>query len=271
LEHARRREDLTALERALRRDRALLAAGLAAILAPVWVWLVRASLDMYGDMSGWSAWMMRASWDAPYTTLIFAMWAVMMAGMMLPSAAPAVLIYARVARSGEAPDRPVLRAYLFAAGYLVCWTAFSAAATAVQATLSRVALMNPMMELATPWLSAAVLALAGLYQWSPVKRACLARCRAPAQWIVENWRPGALGALRMGMAHGLYCVGCCWALMLLLFAGGVMSLWVIAGLSVFVLVEKVGWFGVWGDRVAGAVLVCAALVVAGAAAIGGIG
>ncbi len=219
---------------------------------------------MYGDMSGLSAWMMRARWDAPYTTLIFAMWAAMMAGMMLPSAAPAVLIFARVARSGEAPDRPVLRAYLFAAGYVLCWTAFSVAATLLQALLARAALMTPMMELATPWLAAAVFLLAGAYQWSALKRACLERCRTPAAWIVENWRRGARGALHMGVAHGIYCVGCCWALMLILFAGGVMSLWCIAALSVFVLVEKLGPFGARGDRAVGVVLVAvaASLVVA---------
>ena len=236
--------------------------GLVAVLAPVWLWLAQASLDMYGDMSGASAWMMRATWDAPYTALIFAMWTAMMAGMMLPSAAPAVLIYARVARSGAEPYRPVLRSYLFAAAYLVYWTAFSAAATALQAGLARAALVTTMMETATPWLAAAVLFLAGLYQWSSIKRACLARCRTPAAWIVENWQPGALGALRMGAAHGLYCVGCCWALMLLLFAGGVMSLWCIAALSLFVLVEKLGPFGARGDRLVGGVLVAAAVAVA---------
>ncbi|MGH7291463.1 MAG: DUF2182 domain-containing protein, partial [Myxococcota bacterium] len=131
-------------------------AGLAALLAPVWLWLVLASLDMYGGMSGASAWMMRATWDGPYTALIFAMWSLMMVGMMLPSATPALLIFARVARSGAEPDRPVLRSALFAAGYLLCWTGFSAAATALQAGLARVALLTPMMESATPYLTAAI-------------------------------------------------------------------------------------------------------------------
>jgi len=261
LEHARP-SPLTALERALRRDRLLVWLGLAAVLAPAWVYLVRASLDMYGDMSGPAAWMMRASWDAWYCALVFAMWSVMMAGMMLPSATPAVLIFARVARSGPQPERPVLRAYLFAAGYLAVWTAFSAAATAVQALLARLALVTPMMESASPYMAAAILAVAGAYQWSPAKRACLARCRTPVSFIVERWRPGALGAFRLGVAHGVYCVGCCWALMLLLFAGGVMSLAVIAALSLLVLLEKVvptGRAGLWSDRVVGAVLVAAAL------------
>jgi predicted metal-binding membrane protein len=249
---------VTALERALRRDRALVVLGLTAVLAPAWLYLVRASLDMYGPMSGPSAWMMRATWDAPFVALVCAMWAVMMAGMMLPSAAPAILIYARVARSGESPGRPVLRAYLFAAGYLVVWLGFSLAASVLQGLLAARALVTPMMESATPYFAAALLALAGAYQWSDWKRACLRHCRGPVAFLASHWRPGVYGALRMGVQHGLYCVGCCWALMLLLFAGGVMSLMWIAGLSLFVLFEKVSPFGETGDRFAGAVILAAA-------------
>ena len=261
MEHARR-SPLTGLERTLRRDRLLLALGLCLVLAPVWLWLVRASLDMYGAMTGASAWMMRATWDAPFTALIFVMWTVMMVGMMLPSATPAVLLYARIARSGAEPESPVLRAYLFVAGYLVTWAAFSAAATLLQRTLATQALVTPMMEAASPYLAAALLVVAGAYQWSSVKRRCLSRCRTPAAFIVENWRPGVSGALRLGAEHGVYCVGCCWALMLLLFAGGVMSLAWIAGLSLFVLFEKLGPATPWSDRAVGAVLVLAGLGVA---------
>jgi len=252
---------MTALERALRRDRALVGLGLVAVLAPVWLYLVRTSLDMYGAMSGPAAWMMRPTWDTRFAALVFAMWAVMMAGMMLPSASPAILIYARVARSGQAPEHPVLRAYLFAAGYALVWGGFSLLATALQGVLAGAAWMTPMMESATPWLSAGLLALAGLYQWSDQKRACLRHCRGPVAFIAGHWRPGATGALRMGALHGLYCVGCCWALMLLLFAGGVMSLAWIAGLAVFVLFEKLSPFGEAGDRAVGAILLGAAAVV----------
>lgn len=240
----------------------LVALGLGLVLAPAWLWLARASLDMYGEMRGASAWMMRATWDPTYTALVFAMWTVMMVGMMLPSAAPAILIFARVARSGPEPDRPVLRAYLFTAGYLLTWAAFSAAATAAQSLLAQSAWVTPMMESASPYFAAALLAVAGAYQWSAAKRACLVRCRTPAAFITEHWRRGALGALRLGAAHGAYCVGCCWALMLLLFAGGVMSLTWIAGLSVFVLFEKVGPRREWTDRVTGAVLVLGAAALA---------
>ena len=261
MEHARP-SPLTALERALRRDRALVVAGLALVLAPVWIWLARASLDMYGAMTGPSAWMMRATWDASYTALVFAMWTAMMTGMMLPSAAPAILIFARVARSGPDPERPVLRAHLFAAGYLVAWAAFSAAATLAQRALAVHALVTPMMEAASPYFAAALLVVAGAYQWSAAKRACLTQCRAPAGFLVERWRSGALGALRLGAEHGVYCVGCCWALMLLLFAGGVMSLPWIAGLSLFALYEKIGPASAWSDRLVGAALAAAGVALA---------
>jgi predicted metal-binding membrane protein len=249
---------VTTLERALRRDRALVVLGLVAVLAPAWLYLVRASLDMYGTMRGPSAWMMRATWDAPFVALVCAMWSVMMAGMMLPSAAPAILLYARVARSGEAPERPVLRAYLFAAGYLAVWIGFSAAATILQGLFAARALVTPMMESATPYFAAALLAVAGAYQWSGWKRSCLRHCRGPVAFLAEHWRPGVWGAVCMGARHGLYCVGCCWALMLLLFAGGVMSLAWIAGLSLFVLFEKTSPFGEAGDRAAGGVILAAA-------------
>ncbi len=268
MEHARH-SSLTALERALRRDRVLVTLGLCLVLAPVWLWLARASLDMYGEMTGPSAWMMRATWDATYTSLIFAMWTAMMAGMMLPSAAPAILIFAQVTRGSAQPDRPVLRAHLFAVGYLVAWAGFSAAATATQLVLARAAWLTPMMESASPWFAATLLCVAGAYQWTAAKRACLDRCRAPAAWLALHWRPGARGALWLGAAHGVYCVGCCWALMLLLFAGGVMSLVWIAGLSLFVLAEKVGPHAPWLDRVTGAVLVLAGLAVAAASLVRG--
>lgn len=249
---------MTVLERTLRRDRALVVLGLAAVLGPAWLYLVSASLDMYGAMTGPSAWMMRATWDAPFVALVCAMWAVMMVGMMLPSAAPAILIYARVARSGESPGRPVLRAYLFAAGYLVVWIGFSLAATVLQDLLAARALVTPMMESATPYFGSGLLVLAGAYQWSGWKRACVRHCRGPVMFLAHHWRPGVYGALRMGVQHGLYCVGCCWALMLLLFAGGVMSLTWIAGLSLFVLFEKTSPFGETGDRVVGTVILAAA-------------
>ena len=188
-------------------------------------------------MSGASAWMMPEAWDPAHLILLFAMWAVMMTAMMLPSAAPTILLYtAIVRRSVDAPATS--RAYLFAAGYLVVWAAFSAIAVIVQRQLTNALLLSPMMVLSSGRASSAVFALAGIYQLTPFKRSCLSACQSPAAFIARHWHNGAAGAVRMGMTHGLYCLGCCWALMLLLFAGGVMHLPTIAMLTVLVLFEK---------------------------------
>ena len=243
------------LEQLLLRDRLAVLAGLAGAVALAWLYLVPASRDMYGAMDGLSAWMMESRWDAGYLLLIFGMWAVMMIGMMLPSAAPAILLYARVMRHSAGVEAPLARTYAFAGGYLLAWAAFSFVATLLQWALAELALLSPMMESASPALGAAVLIVAGLYQWTPLKEACLTNCRSPAQFLTQHARPGVGGALRLGLHHGLYCVGCCWALMLLLFAGGVMSLAWIGAITIFVLLEKLAPFGAQGGRLSGALLV----------------
>ncbi len=194
--------------------------------------------DMYGSMTGPSAWMMTPVWDAPHLARLFAMWAVMMGAMMLPSAAPTILLYTALVRR-SAPAAAAVRAYTFIAGYLLVWTVFAAGAVWLQRVLASQLILSPMMELSNRWASAGVLALAGLYQMTPYKRACLSACQSPAAFLATHWRDDTAGALRMGLTHGAYCLGCCWALMLLLFAGGVMHLPTIALLTVFVLVEKV--------------------------------
>jgi predicted metal-binding membrane protein len=174
-----------------------------------------------------------------------------------------------VLRKAGPSQSPVLRTNLFVAGYLLVWTAFSAVATLAQALTAHLAWTNPMMEAASPWFGAAVMLAAGAWQFTAAKRACLTHCRAPALFIAEHWRPGATGALRMGVAHGAYCVGCCWAAMALLFVGGVMNLAVIAAITLFVLLEKVAPLGVRGGQVAGALLVLGGLWIAARAATGG--
>ena len=233
---------------------AVLGALVAATLVS-WLYLVPASADMYGDMNGLSAWMMTAEWDARYAFLIFLMWAVMMVGMMLPSAASTVLLFHTVVRNQPNPDRPVRRSYAFALGYLLAWAAFSALATAAQWALARLGLLSPMMETTGAWLGPVLLIAAGVYQWTPLKQACLTHCRSPLSFLSHAWRPGVSGALRVGLDHGLYCIGCCWSLMLLLFVGGVMSLVWIAGITVFVLVEKLLPFGDATSRIGGVLLV----------------
>lgn len=250
----------SALERAIARDRLAVLAGLAGVALLAWIYLSWMALDMYGAMTGPSAWMMRASWTPAYALLTLLMWIVMMAGMMLPSATPAILLYARIARSGEAPWRPVLRTNLFMAGYMIAWTAFSLAATLLQGWLATRGWISPMLEARGPLIGTVLLLAAGIYQLTAFKRSCLDRCRSPAQFIVQHMRPGARGALRLGLLHGAYCVGCCAGLMLLLFFGGVMSLVWIAAISLFVLLEKLAPFGAGAGRISGVLLIAAAAI-----------
>ena len=240
-------------------ERAIVIAGIAAVIAGAWAYLVAASLDMYGRMDGPAAWMMEATWDAPYLLLIFLMWVVMMAGMMLPSALPTILLFRRVIYRDPLVQAPGARMFVFACGYVAAWTLFSAAATLLQWALAEAALLSPMMVSASPWLGGAILLVAGVYQWTPLKNACIAHCRSPLAFLMQNWRPGVPGAFRLGLRNGLYCVGCCWALMLLLFVGGVMSLLWIAAITAFVLAEKLAPYGAQGGRLSGVALVAAGL------------
>ena len=241
-------------------ERSAVIGALAAATLLSWLYLVPASADMYGDMDGLAAWMMQPEWDARYAFLVFLMWAVMMVGMMLPRAASTVLLFQKAVHNQPRPEQPVLRTYAFASGYLLVWTGFSAAATFLQWTLSELRLLSPMWEATGNWLAPLLLVLAGVYQWTPLKQACLVRCRSPLGFLSRYWRPGVGGALWLGAYHGFICVGCCWALMLLLFAGGVVSLAWIAGITIFVLVEKLLPQGHVTSRVAGVLSVVAGVV-----------
>jgi len=231
---------MTVIESIVRHERRVLMAAIVLVPIVCAAWIVPMARDMYGPMTGASALMMSSAWNLRHTSLLAAMWIVMMVGMMTPSASPTLLIYAAVMRRYEGP-RAALRVYPMAAGYLLVWTAFSIGAALLQRVLS-VSVLSPMMEVTTPW-AALLLLLAAVYQMTPFKAACLESCRSPIEFISTHMRSGADGAFRMGVRHGLLCVGCCWALMLLLFAGGVMNLWTIAALTLFVLVEKLSLFG----------------------------
>jgi predicted metal-binding membrane protein len=258
----------TALEAVLRRDRAVVIVALAVITALAWADLVWLADDMAMggmDMTGYRmipsgrGLMMPA--DAPWQPIefgyVFAMWAVMMIGMMMPSAAPMILIYARVGRQAAVQGKPFASSSWFAGGYLLAWTAFSLVATSAQWALERATLLTPMMESASNRLGAAVLILAGVYQWAPLKDACLSHCRSPLLFIQQHggFRREPLAALTLGLRHGLYCIGCCWALMALLFVGGVMNLFWIATLAILVLLEKAAPFGRVVARAAGLVFI----------------
>jgi predicted metal-binding membrane protein len=206
--------------------------GLAVVVALCWAWIIAMALDMRGGMTGPAAWMMTARWDRPYLALLFAMWSAMMVAMMLPSLVPALLQFPSAA---------------FAAGYVFAWTLFSLAATIAFAAISKAQLLTPMMEPATPAFASALLLSAGGYQLLPFKRRCLSSSRSPTAFTTE--------AFRTGTRHGLSCLASCWVLMLLLFAGGVMNLTVIAALTLLVLFEKIAPFGVRSTVVTGGGLI----------------
>jgi predicted metal-binding membrane protein len=245
-----------------RRQRRAIVAGLAGVALLAWLELGRMAWGMHDAMEAGLACELHP-WSATDAALTFVMWAVMMVGMMVPSALPMSLLFASVARKAAAQGSVVAPAFVFVSGYAAAWTIFSAGATALQWQLERAALLSPMLASASPLFGGALLSLAGLYQLSPWKNACLDHCRAPAGFFTAHWRPGRWGAFRMGFSHGLYCLGCCALLMGLLFFGGVMNLLWVAGLTAFVLVEKLAPHGARIARLSGV-----GLLLAGAAQLG---
>ena len=218
----------------VRRDRIVVIAGLVLIAALAWAYLLAgAGMDMDMDMS------MPMPWTPFYGFVMFLMWWIMMIAMMLPSAAPMILLFATVNRNKRSRGSPIVPTGVFTLGYLVTWAGFSLAATLVHWLLDRSGLLSADMATAAGWLGGLILIAAGIYQMTPLKYACLRQCRNPFDFVVNCWRPGQWGAFRMGFSHGIYCVGCCWVMMGLLFYGGVMSLYWIVALSVIVLIEKV--------------------------------
>jgi predicted metal-binding membrane protein len=249
----------TLLEAVLRRDRRAVIAALFVVIALSWTWLLvgagtgMSAVDMLfgSDLDNMAGMMAPAVWTLGYTSVMFTMWWVMMTAMMLPSAAPILLLFARINRKEKSAGRPFIPTGVFAAGYLVAWGGFSALATGLQCALERHGLLSPMMLTTSYWLGGSILLAAGLWQLTPIKAMCLRHCRSPMGFLVQSWRPGRSGAFRMGLEHGSFCLGCCWFLMGLLFFGGIMNLRWIIGLAVFVLVEKIVPMGSSVGRIVG--------------------
>ena len=269
------------LESVLERDRTIVISGLVAVIVLSWIYILMgagmgmtafemtttalpgtsSSMNMAGQDSGMSspkgmggamqmahaAMMQPAVWTLSYAVLMFFMWWVMMIAMMLPSAAPMILLFARIQRGQKEKGAPFVPTSIFTMGYLVTWGVFSMLAAGTQWGLERVGLLSAMMALTSGLFAGGVLLVAGIYQLTPLKHACLRHCRSPLQFVMQHWRNGSSGAFRMGLDHGAFCLACCWFLMALLFVGGVMNLYWIVGLAVFVLLEKTipagHWFG----------------------------
>ena len=182
---------------------------------------------------------MQSSWSFNTTILMFLMWWLMMIAMMVPSAAPTLLLFHSLKKLGSEAHRALLQTYLFLLGYLGIWAFFSLLACLLQAQLEAISLASPMMMQSTSeYLSAALCFMAGIYQFTTLKNVCLDKCRSPAEFLAENNKKGEFGAVIMGVHHGAFCLGCCWALMTLLFVGGVMNLYWIVGLALYVAIEK---------------------------------
>jgi predicted metal-binding membrane protein len=246
------------------RDRSIVWICIALITVLAWTYLLHLDREMSSSMAhdrmmtemGMAMDMPRMSADVFFT---FAMWGVMMIGMMAGPATPMLLLFAGMQRTRASGPVPMALPS-FGLGYLAVWTGFSACAAIAQEALHRAALLSPAMAASSPRVAGAILIAAGAYQLTPFKRACLTLCRSPLGFLVSSWRDGAGGAFRMGLSHGLYCLGCCWALMCVLFAVGVMNLLWVAGLTALVLLEKVGPLGAVAARVTGVIMIAVGVV-----------
>ncbi len=244
------------VENVLRRDRIVVLSGLALITALSWAYVSSLASDTRNMDMGMEMSMPRIqAWGIADFGLTFGMWAVMMVAMMTPSAAPMILMFAGVNRRRREQQGSYVPTSVFLAGYLAVWAAFGIVATAAQWGLHTASLLSPMMALTSPVLGGVLLVAAGIYQWTPLKHACLNKCRSPIGFVLNEWREGRRGAFLMGLKHGGYCTGCCWSLMALLFVAGVMNLLWVAAITGFVLLEKVAPGGDRLGQVAGAILV----------------
>jgi len=249
-----------------KRDRTIVVLGLAGISLLSWTYMFSIALRDKGMDMGME--MMEPhihAWDSLNLFLTFVMWAVMMVAMMIPSASPLILLFATINRDRSKEQDLFVSTAAFVAGYLVAWTVFSAFAALAQWGLQSASLLSHMLVINSPVLGGSLLFVAGVFQWSPLKYACLTRCRSPLGFLMNEWREGTRGALIMGLIHGMYCIGCCWLLMILLFVTGVMSLLWMAIITIFILLEKIVPGGYWVSRIAGILLITWGICVAGGA------
>jgi predicted metal-binding membrane protein len=244
------------LETLLRRDRAILIFGITGISVFAWAYMFYLAWGMKNIAIGMEITIPQMrSWGAVDFIFIFIMWMVMMVAMMVPSAAPMILMYATINRKRREQDGPFVATGVFLFGYLVAWAWYSAFATIGQWGLHTAALLSPMMVSNSPILGGALLLAAGVFQFTPLKYACLSRCRSPLGFLLNEWREGTWGAFAMGLRSGNFCVVCCWVLMSLMFVAGAMNLLWMAIIAAFVLVEKVAPGGHVVSRASGVLFI----------------
>jgi len=223
-------------------DKIIVITGLLTVAALGWIYMFYLAWAME-NMHLVDIWMPprggERTWTAWDFILLFLMWLTMMLAMMTPTAAPMVMMFTTVNKQKKVRQQPYVSTFIFLAGYLVAWAIFSIVASAIQWPLHESGLLNPMMNSRSYLMSGGILILAGLYQWTPMKNVCLEHCRTPLGFLMTAWKDGNFGAFKMGLHHGLFCVGCCWALMAILFAVGVMNMLWVTLITIFVLVEKI--------------------------------
>ena len=242
----------------IHRRRSVVAGALATMSAAAWAYLLfgpRSDMEGMGQGGGQMMTLL-PEWSLPYAVLIFVMWGAMMVAMMLPTAAPTVLLVTALAwdRTANSNFIPAL-AMLFALGYLLVWFGFSLVATLMQWGLDEAGLLSQTMAFGNMMLAGTVLIAAGVYQWTPLKDTCLRHCRSPTDFLIRHWRDGPIGAVQTGVRHGLFCLGCCWMLMALSFVGGLMNLAWVGVIAVLVLLEKTMPWGDWMSRLTGVVFI----------------
>lgn len=253
-------------EAVARRDRLVVGAGLLGVALIAWayiLYLAASMQSMRADMPASTSPEMdmqmmmpnTLAWSTADFVFTFLMWAVMMIAMMIPSAAPMVLLFAQAFRQRHVHQNPFQATSAFLGSYLLVWTAFSLVATMVQLGLHSAVLLSPTMVSTSPFLGGFLLVAAGIYQFTPLKNACLSRCRTPLGFLLNEWREGVRGAFVMGARHGSYCVGCCWLLMALLFVAGVMNLLWVAAVALYILMEKTFPAGQWLSRGLGVLII----------------
>lgn len=245
---------LTSMESVIRRDRRIIVFSIVGITVLAWNYLIMMAGDvmvMAEAMTGPRT----VSWTAVDFTMAFIMWAAMMVGMMLPTASPMVLMFAKVNRNQCNEGKPVVATGIFVAGYVAIWLVFALVAALLQWSLQMIGLLASAMGTANVVFGGIIMIVVGMYQWTPYKDACLRLCQTPLGFLMTRWRDGIGGAFRMGLSHGVYCVGCCWALMLLMYVGGIMNLLWMAALAVLMLAEKITPPNSWLPRIVGVMLV----------------
>ena len=245
-----------AFDKTLRRDRLIVVIALITVIALCWSYILfgagmeLSAIDMTRaelneENTAGMAMMSPVVWSTDYIVLMFFMWWIMMIAMMLPSASPMILLFVLMNRKRRKKTNPYVSTGIFAFAYLVTWSVFSLIAVLLQVSLQHLAWLSAMLKSNSVILGGSILLAAGIYQLTPIKQACLRHCRSPIHFISTHWRPGKMGSFQMGLTHGVYCVGCCWFLMGLLFFGGIMNLYWIFGLALFVLLEKLVPRGHW--------------------------